>query len=126
MFGRFSTKIALITFVAVAMFMVGCKTQSPTQKYRSAVQAYDGAVSVATVAINNDWVDLETAETMGSLEGVAYNRLVAMRDQLRADPDAELGSELDQVLEVIRALKALAGPAPPEGDPSDLPLPSRP
>lgn len=126
MIGRISTKLALVMFVAVAMFMVGCATQTNTQKYRNAVNAYDGAVTIATTAINNDWVNLETAEAMGQLEGVAYNQLVSMRAQLATDPDAPVGDDLDRVLEVIRALKALAGPAPGSEPTSDLPLPARP
>lgn len=106
----------------------GCATMSRAlgnpdatarEQYRDAVNAYDLVVGLATVAIENDVVDLETAEAMGRAEQVAYDELVVMRRSLENDSLETFGDSLARFRRVLAAIRVMAAdntlPAPGGG-----------
>lgn len=118
--------ILTIAMIAVSFAIAGCETtQSPTQKYRTAVDGYNLIMRSATVAIDNDQITLEQGEAIEKIRVVARSRIDAARERLRIDPrDPGANSLIEEVLVIIQAIEAvLERPPPPVNKPDPLPVP---
>lgn len=87
--------------------VLGNPDATAREQYRDAVNTYDVAVSVATLAINNDVVDLDTAEAMGRAEQAAHDELVLMRRAIDSDEIATFDDALERFRRVLNTLRVL-------------------
>lgn len=88
--------------------VLGNPDATAREQYRDAVNAYDLAVGVATIAIEQDLVDLDTAEAMGRAEQAAYDELVVMRRSIDNENLQTFGESLERFRRVLAAIKVMA------------------
>lgn len=87
--------------------VLGNPDATAREQYRDAVNTYDVAVSVATIAVDTDLVDLDTAEAMGRAEQAAYDELVLMRRALESDDLKTFNDALGRFRRLLNALRVL-------------------
>ena len=96
---------------------------SPSMEYRRAVQTYRATGDLAVRAIDEDFVSLDTAEVIGSVDNAAYAELVFMRENIPTDTDADRTTfdwHLARFRRIIASLRELTSD-PGVSVPSTLP-----
>lgn len=79
-------RILSIFFAALILVSsVGC-SGTPSQRYEKAVKLYSATGAIAVAAIDNDFVSLNVAESIGDIDNAAYAELVLMRESLDEEP----------------------------------------
>jgi len=110
----------LIGAVLILSSVGGCGTAS--QKYQKGIHSYAAAGALVIIAIDNDFVSLETAEVIGTIDNAAHAELVHMRAALDSGNDEVALSHYARFRRVIASLQQIAAdpgvPPPAELEPS--------
>ena len=88
-----------------------------SQRYAQGVEAYSAAGEAATIAINNDWVSLETAEAIGEIDEAAHSELVTLREALDNENAEAFDWGFDRFRRILRAYQEAV--AEPDAEPPD-------